>query len=126
MEFQTRYKRLPSNDIEPGGGPIIVETAGYIPAKERIERLIDAGVRLGEFRREMYDVVGDDPDDFSPLAVRNRGLDLAEASAIACDVQNRITKSIKRAMEKQTDEKQNNPPKEEKVSEDTEKASKEV
>ena len=54
MLFQTRYthqKSIPEVNI----GKRLVEKAGYIPAKDRIENMILAGQRLIEHRMSMYD-----------------------------------------------------------------------
>lgn len=56
--FNTKWRRkyrLPHTDV----GERVVETAGYIPLKTRIENMVAAGMRLQEAREEMY------PDDFT-------------------------------------------------------------
>lgn len=61
------YSRMnPPTDIkEPAGSyQSKTERAGYIPAKEKIESLIMAGVRLDQYRKEAYDwAPGEDIDD---------------------------------------------------------------
>lgn len=57
----------PPHDHEPGGGKSIVETAGYIPTKVRIEQFVLAGQRLDDFRKQqfpgkMYDFEGENID----------------------------------------------------------------
>ena len=42
----------------------LVEDAGYIPAKERIEEMIAAGQRLADYRKSRYDIPqGMEPSD---------------------------------------------------------------
>ena len=80
MALQTRY-RLDPLVLEEGGGEILVETAGYVPADIRIREFIQAGERLAEYRREAYDFGPDDEVDmeaFDPL--RSKAVDIAEVS----------------------------------------------
>lgn len=56
FDWYTRPK--PSAEIN--SGEEIVEKEGYIPADIQIKNMIDAGVRLGEYRREAYDYGADD------------------------------------------------------------------
>lgn len=58
------YKR-PKTLEEVNDGEEVVEKDGYIPADVQIQSMINAGMRLGEYRREMYDYGPDDevPDD---------------------------------------------------------------
>jgi len=65
-------------DIDPYSK---VETAGYSSAERQITDMIRAGIRLGEYRREMYDFEdGEKIDDeyFDPT--RRRNYDMADAS----------------------------------------------
>jgi len=64
---------------EENSGELIVETAGYQPAQDRIEDLILAGQRLQLSRAEQYDFPGTKPDEefFDPT--RARGFDMADA-----------------------------------------------
>ena len=79
MQFQTRYNRVDRpGEINPG--PVLVERAGYIPAKIQIENLILAGKRLQEYRAEMYDFT-----DLSKIDLnfhdptRSKNFDIADA-----------------------------------------------
>lgn len=58
------FKR-PKNSPEINSGEEIVEKDGYIPADVQIGNMINAGIRLGEYRREKYDYSYDEevPDD---------------------------------------------------------------
>ena len=51
MDFFTKYKR-PAPVLEHPDPVSKVETQGYIPADVQIMRMIDAGRRLDNFRRE--------------------------------------------------------------------------
>lgn len=54
MNFQTRYNRK-KTPPEKNSGEILVETAGYISARQQIEALMNAGLRLSVARKELYD-----------------------------------------------------------------------
>lgn len=83
MLFRTPYgaKRW-KKDLDPGGGKIIVELAGYIPVQKRIENIMDAGHRLVESRTaEAYYhfKTGEEIDlDFEDITMR-KGYDVADA-----------------------------------------------
>lgn len=76
--LQTRYnlsERKP--EILAKGNK--VERSGYIPAKKRIENLIQAGVRLKSFRQEQYDFEHNNIDENAFDPTRRKGYDLADA-----------------------------------------------
>jgi hypothetical protein len=101
MEFQTPYNRFPSPP-EINGGRMITETAGYVPAKVQIENLINAGLRLAEYRKEQYDFGADEPDDDSFAdPTRAPNYDLADATADARKVHSAFekAKALKKAEE---------------------------
>jgi hypothetical protein len=92
MEFATAYRKHEAR-LEYNDGPVLVETAGYIPAKMQIEQLINAGRRLEAARAEMYDFGPDDKvDDTVDPRVRRKDYDLAEASEDAQEVSERLRK----------------------------------
>lgn len=69
----------------------IVEQSGYEPADRKIMNMIYAGQRLKEARREMYDFDGENEDYDAPIdPTRKPGLDLAEASEILMESQERL------------------------------------
>lgn len=77
-EFKKKYDKV--------GGEKLVESAGYVSAKQRIENMILAGQRLTAFREEMYDINGEtfkdpnfDPDSVSTDPTRRAGYDLSDA-----------------------------------------------
>lgn len=76
--LQTRYNRTKKDYREPGGGENLVEVAGYVSAKDRIERLINAGKNLLNFRKENYDTFDENIDRVSIDPTR-KALDFAEA-----------------------------------------------
>lgn len=63
---------------EVNSGELVVESAGYIPAKVQIERLLFAGQRLSDFRKGEFESDFYDPDDVED-AVNESSLDLVEA-----------------------------------------------
>jgi hypothetical protein len=83
MTFNTKYGR-PKYEGEYNNGQSNVEKAGYIPPKIQIENLINAGKRLIEHRKNMYDFdegVADDDNFTDPT--RDPGFDMADASRLA-------------------------------------------
>ena len=78
---------------EPSGevlsDEVVVERAGYIPAKEQIEGMIMAGLRLGEFRREAFDYGSEEEDD-GALDPMRQNPDLAEVSEMVREVNERL------------------------------------
>lgn len=83
------YKR-PKKKPEINSGEIIVEKAGYIPAKQQIMNLINAGKRLLDYRREQYDF--SDPkevDNEFEDPTRKGSFDLADASQITRSIEER-------------------------------------
>lgn len=68
----------------------IVEQSGYEPADRKIMNMIFAGQRLKESRKEMYDYDADEDTNLPIDPTRKPGLDLAEASQILMETQERI------------------------------------
>lgn len=54
LKSNTHYTRVRSKP-EINDGITRVEKSGYIPAKTRIEQFIRAGVRLNDYKKEMFD-----------------------------------------------------------------------
>jgi len=113
IEFATKYKRIRQGG-EKNSGKTITERAGYIPAKIQIENMINAGKRLSEYRKEMYDYADstDIPEDIPMDPTRNPGFDMADASQISREVKKRILKA-KEALESAKKEIVEKPKKEE-------------
>nr|QJB21667.1 MAG: hypothetical protein [Microvirus sp.] len=97
MNFYDQFVR-PKKTPEINSGEIRVEKAGYIPAEKQIAQLMQAGVRLGQYRKEMYDTETDD-GEIDPT--RGPDFDLADASTIsrALDQKKEAAKAAKAAAE---------------------------
>lgn len=93
MKFQNKYNRQPSKP-EPPSGVSRVETAGYIPAKIKIESFFNAGARLIQSRKEQYDFPpGTEPDDsYDPT--RRRDLDRVDIDAMHNALEARMEECI--------------------------------
>ena len=96
MLFQNKYNRFPRQYEKPSGISK-VEVAGYIPAKTKIESLIQAGARLIQSRKEQYDfppgthVTGDEPMD----PTRHPKLDRTEIDAMRSALEDRLEQQIR-------------------------------
>ena len=99
MLFQKAYNG-PYGDPEINNGKNIVETAGYISAKKRIENLMAAGHNLEKFRKANYDFENEkdvDPNFHDPT--RDVGFDMADASQIAMGLNERQEEAVKKMKE---------------------------
>lgn len=96
MSFATHFIR-PLTEYEPGGGEVITEQAGYVPAKRKIEEMIYAGKRLVESRREQFDSVDDSEPEIDPT--RDPNFDLADASILKRQVASRLRAQKARRLE---------------------------
>lgn len=86
------YNR-PDDVFEAMNPESIVETAGYLPADVQISTMIDAGRRLGEARKEMYDYFDGGEEGFDDVDVppdRIPGADIADASQLAMALKTRF------------------------------------
>lgn len=89
-KFYTQYVR-PKKVLERGGGTMLVEKAGYIPPKIRIEQFIEAGKRLIAFRKEQFDFApGEKIDESFSDPTRRPGFDMADASLLNQDLGDRL------------------------------------
>lgn len=82
MKFRSWVNR-PVKKFDKIGGKKMVETTGYIPAKVRIERMVQAGQRLKSMDVSNFDTIDPNVDD-EDLPIdpsRKPGYDLADASA---------------------------------------------
>lgn len=94
IDYAVQFANPPELDLESGGEKL-VEAAGYISAEEQILSMLQAGVRLDESRKELYDVEGDIDDNISFDSVgfdptRMPGFDPADATALARVVEQRL------------------------------------
>jgi len=81
VDVYDNYNR-PDSVAEPGGGPRLTESAGYMPVRVQVEQMILAGQALGEYRKEKYDFDNekDVPTDVLPDPTRSPSFDLADGS----------------------------------------------
>ena len=79
---------------EINSGELITETAGYIPADVQIQDMIAAGMRLGEYRREMYDFDANEeiPEDFMDIT-RIPGVDVVDVERAGIAVNAKIAEA---------------------------------
>lgn len=80
MKFYDQFMNKPPSDEETNSGESLVEAAGYIPAEIQIMEMIQAGERLGEYRKEKYDYGSIEEDDGAIDPTRRLDYDLADAS----------------------------------------------
>ena len=102
VEVYSHFKR-PKDVKEINSGEQITETAGYIPADVQIQDMIAAGMRLGEYRREMYDFDANEevPEDFMD-PTRTPGVDVVDVERAGIAVNGRILEAqelLKKAKE---------------------------
>lgn len=92
MKFESILEVIPDslNNLgkprywESNRGQSLVERAGYIPTKDRIENIIRAGQRLAATRSEQYDFQGDQPvDDSFYDMTRSQDFGLSEIGELA-------------------------------------------
>ena len=82
MKFATAYERE-SSKKEKLDQTIKVQKIGYVPAKKRIEDIINAGMRLKDFRASQYDFPeGTEIDETLNDPTRAKNFDLADASQL--------------------------------------------
>lgn len=93
MQFQNKYNRQKSKP-EPPSGRSRVETAGYIPAKIKIESFFNAGARLIQSRKEQFDFPpGSEPTDYYD-PTRRKDLDRVDIDIMQNALQARIDERI--------------------------------
>lgn len=84
---------------ESGGGVLITEQAGYVPADVLIKNMILSGQRLKEFRDSEFDVsfdsVHDDESDLLFNPSRRLDFDLSDASRIQNELNAKFFESRK-------------------------------
>ena len=93
VEVYSHFRR--TKDVkEINSGEQITETAGYIPADVQIQDMIAAGMRLGEYRREMYDFAADEevPEDYMDVT-RSPGVDVVDVERAGIAVNAKIAEA---------------------------------
>lgn len=94
MKLYTKYDR-PEKIYEKNNGENLVETIGYMTNKQKIEQFMLAGVRLKEWRQEQFDFkYGDDIHFDLNDPTRLHNFDLADASSIMQDLQNKASTTV--------------------------------
>lgn len=79
------------------------EKAGYVPAKKRIEDLINAGKRLSDYRKALYDFNEGEFDENLPIdPTRSGSYDMADATQQSIEVAARLAEQAQNA-ENQSD-----------------------
>lgn len=86
LEFNFQFGNPPAPVYETGGGEKLVDASGYISAEEQILSMLQAGIRLDESRKELYDDESEGEDiDFDSIPVdptRMPGVDMADISQL--------------------------------------------
>lgn len=93
MEFMTRQNRPHVEETKYDEDK--VERAGYIPADIQIIRLIQAGERLGRFRKEQFDQEFGKEEDLDIDPTRAGNFDLADASMYSAGLKGKLEKQLK-------------------------------
>lgn len=90
IEFYSTIKR-PKKVFEYNSGEVIVERAGYIPTKVRIEEFMAAGIRLENYKKMKYDFrPGEKIDENFYDPTRRKSFDMAEATILHHKTQDRL------------------------------------
>lgn len=105
LEFNFQFGNPPSPVYEKGGGEKLVDASGYISAEEQILSMLNAGIRLDEQRKELYDYEGDGENiDFDSIPVdftRMPGVDMADISQLSNMVESKLRNQEREAKEKE-------------------------
>lgn len=111
MEFQTKYNREKYKEApEKNSGELLVNRAGYVSAKVRIENLINAGARLVHSREELYDFnhkSKDEEMDNFDASIRSKNLDLVDLQHKVAHGQAVLKEVQRRAAAKASEKAQN-------------------
>jgi hypothetical protein len=76
-KYEATAKQRPTLTYTMSGGKRMVQTLGYVPMKNKVENLMNAGVRLASARAEQYDADSKiDPKEI--IENRLRRLDLLD------------------------------------------------
>lgn len=90
-----------------GEGPFedaIVETAGYMTARQQIQRIQAAGVLLQDWRNSHYPPDGEIPDEFTPPGYAPEYFDIVEESRAIVAGKTAAAARIERAAKKAAEE----------------------
>lgn len=90
MKYNTKLNRIKDNP-EENNGIRITDTAGYIPPKLQIEKMLLAGRSLREFRKYQFDFPeGTEIDETYTDITRRRNLDMAEITQHKLELESKI------------------------------------
>ena len=120
LKFFTQYER-PEQDFEVQDDTVVVERAGYVPAKQQIESFIQSGQLLMASRRAMYDYGVGEEDDDMPIMDNIYEDDPIEMQQYA-DKMNELSEQMKK--EQAEKQKQQNQPEEKEPEKEPEKTDK--
>ena len=105
-----KYNR-PVRILEKNTGEMLVEVKGYITAEKRINDMINAGVRLQESRKELYDFYDGNPANLSfSDPTRSPNYDMADAFQSQVAAKNRLRRSQMAQEASEKDSEGNNTP----------------
>jgi len=92
IKFYTGYFRPEEREQEVNDGPVMVEKAGYVPMKQRVEALMIAGRRLEQIGPERYDFGDPDQvdDDMQIDPTRKGDFDMVDAQNMIAELQERM------------------------------------
>lgn len=109
MKFYTQYDR-PEKDgfYEKVDKTKLVETAGYLPAKKRIENLMNAGQNLLEARKEMFDTEEEEVDFTEMDPTRLKSFDLADITGLERELERKLTEGTNDVEEREEKNDENN------------------
>lgn len=109
-KLYTAFVRPEIDDFNPGGGEILVETAGYIPAEKQIIDMINAGIRLGTYR-EQFDYNSIEEIDINNVEVdptREADFDQGDAILLMNSIKPVVKDKIVNKKEKDVEDEEDN------------------
>lgn len=89
VKVYTHYDR-PPKEFEEVSDELLVERAGYVPAKVQIENMIYAGIRLRDFREDEFDGETDEEAEANYDPSRDPNFDWTDAGNILRDIEGKV------------------------------------
>lgn len=83
----------PPKKLEMPSGEVLVETAGYVPARQKIMSFIEAGRRLQGFREDQFDFPEDKIDESFIDPTRRKDFDRAQATQMQIELEEKIKRT---------------------------------
>lgn len=102
-------ERRPVKVYEDCSDPLLVEQVGFMTVKAQVERLMQAGIRLADYKKQLFDFQADEEVDES-LEVRPRNVDYEFTDAgsdmveLALKKEERKRRLVKTSVEKALDD----------------------